>query len=860
MTSLVVVESPAKAKTLARFLGSDYRVEASYGHIRDLPGSASQIPAKYKGESWARLGVNVDDQFDPIYVISADRKKHIQTLKKALNGADELILATDEDREGESIGWHIIEVLNPKVPVKRIAFHEITEEAVREALENPRELDYDLIRAQENRRIIDRLYGYELSPVLWKKVQRGLSAGRVQSVAVRLCVLRERERRRFQAAGYWTLEASLEKDGTTFQANLKSVDGKAVATGRDFDPDSGELKDADSRLWLKSEGEALDLLRGWAGSWTVASVETKPIKRKPAPPFTTSSMQQAANQRLRFSASRTMRAAQRLYEGIDLGSGPEGLITYMRTDSLTLSERALSEAQAAIKKHFGDEHAGGARRYRTKSKGAQEAHEAIRPTHMERTPDSLRNHLNEDEYRLYDLIWRRTIASQMADARLSRTSAALTPNATAEGREAVFQASGQVIDFAGWMAAYGRSSEEDESLLPTLVQGENLDPQSVDAVGKETKPPARYTEATLVKLLEELGIGRPSTYAPIIETIQRRGYVDKQGNALVPTFTAHAVTALLENHFRDYVDTDFTAHMEQSLDDVASGDIPWLDHLQGFYFGGHEDPGLQARLEEEIERINYPALELGADDEGRAIVVRIGRYGPYLQRGDGDDKEMASLPDGLAPADLTMEMATQLLDAKSDGPKVLGYDGGKPVYLATGRFGPYVQLGETPEKGSKEPKPKRASLPKDRTEDSVALEDALLWLSLPRTLGVHPESGEEVVAASGRFGPYLKAGKETRSLPAEDDIYTVGLERALEILAQPKTRGRRSPTVLKEFGEHDKLEVRLLDGRYGPYLTNGDVNASLRKGEDPDKMTKEQAVEILAERGKAPKRRARKKK
>ncbi len=858
MPSLVVVESPAKAKTLARFLGSEYRVEASYGHIRDLPGSASQIPARHKGEPWARLGVNVDHKFDPIYVISADRKKHIQTLKKALVGADELILATDEDREGESIGWHIVEVLKPKVPVKRIAFHEITEDAVREALENPRELDYQLIRAQENRRIIDRLYGYELSPVLWKKVQRGLSAGRVQSVAVRLCVLRERDRHRFMTAGYWSLEATLEKDGISFQAQMKSVAGEPLATGRDFDPESGELKNPEKRLWLKQEGEALELLLGWSTPWTVANVETKPVTRRPSPPFTTSSLQQAANGRLGFGASRTMRAAQRLYEGIDLGSGHEGLITYMRTDSMTLSERALAEAQKVIGSHFGKDYATGERRYKTKSKGAQEAHEAIRPTSLERTPDSLKAHLQDDELKLYDLIWRRTMASQMSDAKLSRTAVTLHPMVQSGGKEAVFQATGQVIDFPGWMAAYGRSTEDDESLLPSLTIGGSIDPQLVDAVGKQTKPPARYTEATLVKLLEELGIGRPSTYAPIIETIQRRGYVEKQGNALVPTFTAHAVTLLLEKHFRDYVDTGFTATMEQSLDDVASGQIPWLDHLHGFYFGGANDPGLKARLEKETDLINYPAMELGEDEEGRAVVVRIGRYGPFLQRGEGDGKQSASLPDGLAPADLTLEMAREILETQSDGPQILGHQDGEPIYLATGRFGPYVQLGETPEKGTKEPKPKRASLPKGRTEDSVTLDDALLWLSLPRTLGVHPETEEEVVAASGRYGPYLKAGKETRSLSVEDDIYTVELDRALVILAQPKTRGRATAKVLNDFGEHDKLSVRLLDGRFGPYLTNGEVNASLRKGDDAETMTKEQAVAILAERGKAPKRKARK--
>ncbi len=863
MTSLVVVESPAKAKTLSRFLGPDYRVEASYGHIRDLPGKAQQIPAKYKGEPWARLGVNVDQDFDPIYVLSADRKANITNLKKALAGADELILATDEDREGESIGWHILEVLKPKVPVKRIAFHEITEEAIHEALAHPRELDYDLVRAQENRRIIDRLYGYELSPLLWKKVAPKLSAGRVQSVAVRLCVLRERERRRFKSAGYWSLEAALEKDGIEFTARLRQVGDARVADGRDFDADTGQLKSDSDRLWIRSREQAEEQAAGWRAPWRVAEVETKPVSRRPAAPFTTSSMQQSANRRLGFSASRTMRAAQRLYEGIDLGNGDrEGLITYMRTDSTTLSQRALAEAQQVIREQFGGDYADGPRTYKTKSKGAQEAHEAIRPTHLANTPDKVRGVLSQDEARLYELIWRRTMASQMPDARLLRTTADIHPRTADGGEPATFRATGQSVDFPGWMQAWGRASgDDDEALLPSLAADEQLEPVGVEPVGKETKPPARFTEASLVKTLEELGIGRPSTYAPILETIQRREYVEKQGNALVPTFTAHAVTDLLEKHFRDYVDTDFTAHMEQSLDDVANGDIEWLDHLQHFYFGDGDDPGLRRRLETETEKINYPAMYVGEDPEGREIVVRIGRSGPFLQRGEGDDKQTASVPEGVAPADLSLELAIELLEAGGDGPRPLGTDeDGETIYLATGRYGPYVQVGETPEKGSKAPKPKRASVAKGVEFEDVTLDDALLWLSLPRTLGEHPETGEPVEAKTGRYGHYLQCGKETRTLPDEDDIYTVGLDRALEILAQPKTRGRRGPKVLKEFGEDKGLEVKLLDGRYGPYLTNGEVNASLRKGEDPEKMTREQALDILGERGKAPKRRSRKKK
>ncbi|MDY7095778.1 MAG: type I DNA topoisomerase [Acidobacteriota bacterium] len=866
MTSLVIVESPAKAKTISRILGKDYSVEASYGHVRDLPESADQIPEKVKKESWARLGVNVGEDFAPLYVVPQDKKKYITRLRQALKGADELLLATDEDREGESISWHVVEVLKPKVPVRRIAFHEITDDAIKAALAKPREIDENLVRAQESRRIVDRLYGYQLSPVLWKKVRTGLSAGRVQSVAVRLCVLRERERQSFRSATYWDVEAEFVKDAVHYTARLSKVDGQKVASGQDFDPDTGELKKGARGLWIRTEEEAQALIDGWETPFTVTSVEKKPQKRRPAPPFTTSSLQQEANRKLRFSARHTMRVAQRLYEGIDTGGDRVGLITYMRTDSTTLSEKALKDAVGVIKDRYGDQYTDGPRRYATKAKGAQEAHEAIRPTELSRSPEQVSRYLNRDEQRLYELIWKRTLASQMADARLLRTSVEITA-AGADG-DGLFTATGMAVQFPGFLRAYVEGSDDPaaeiadrEVVLPELDRGDRCNPRSVEPKGHETQPPARYTEASLVKKLEAEGIGRPSTYATIMDTIQNRGYVVKKSNALVPTFTAFAVTKLLESHFADYVDTDFTARMEQQLDDIAGGSLDWKAHLQQFYFGdGPEQPGLEGQIAREQPEIDYPAVEIGSHPgTGNAVVVKVGRFGPYLQTESKDGERVsASLPDDLAPADLTIEKAVEMLEQSKKGAQSLGEDPdtGKPVYLASGRFGPYVQLGETPERGSKQPKPKRASLPKGVSPEEVTLKAALKWLSLPRTLGEDPD-GVEVVAASGRYGPFIKRGDDTRSLTENDDVYAVTLERALELLAQPKTRGRRATrTVLQDFGKDDAGNtIQLLDGRYGPYITNGELNASLSKGADPQALTREEAERILAERGKAPKRR-----
>jgi DNA topoisomerase-1 len=871
MSSLVVVESPAKAKTLARILGGGYSVEASYGHVRDLPASADAIPNKFKGEPWARLGVNVQQEFEPLYVIPNDKKKYIKRLKDALADADELLLATDEDREGESISWHVVEVLKPKVPVRRIAFHEITKEAILAALENPRDIDSNLVRAQESRRILDRLFGYELSPVLWKKVQRGLSAGRVQSVAVRLCVERERERRRFKSGCYWDVEAQFVKQQQAFTARLVRVGDGRLATGKDFDPETGELKKRSQARWLRDGQEIEDLMAAWQSPWSVTSVEDKPQVRRPAPPFTTSSLQQEANRKLRFSARHTMRIAQKLYEGMDYNGDRIGLITYMRTDSVTLAGRALQEAQEVIRDKYGEAYAKGPRRYATKTKGAQEAHEAIRPTKLSRTPDRLKSYLSHDELRLYDLIWKRTVASQMAEARLRRTAVEITAPAEDPASQGIFSATGTTIEFPGFLRAYVEGSDDPsadladkEVILPNLETGEECAPEQLEPKRRETMPPARYSEASLVKKLEAEGIGRPSTYASILDTIQQRGYVLKQNNALVPTFTAFAVTELLEKHFADLVDTSFTARMEQQLDDIAAGTLDWKDHLNSFYYGeGDGGAGLEEQIKEEEPKIDFPAIEIGKHPEsGEAIVIRVGRYGPYLQVEDSEGEKIhASVPDDVAPADLTVDEAVRMLEKAKQGAQLLGHDpeSHENVYLAHGRYGAYVQLGETPKRGSKEPKPKRASLPKSVAEEEVTLEKALLWLSLPRVLGVDPENDEEVIAASGRFGPFVKRGKDTRSLTAEDDVYTVEMPRALELLAQPKGRRGRRPaqrTVLKDFGAFDGGgNVQLVDGHYGPYLTNGDLNASLPKGTDASALTAEAASTLLRERGKPPKRR-----
>jgi DNA topoisomerase-1 len=873
---LVIVESPAKARTLSRFLGKKYRVEASYGHIRDLPESASEVPAQIKDKPWGRLGVDTDGDFTPYYVVPADKKKYVQALKAAMKDASELILATDPDREGESISWHLKELLKPKVKVRRIVFHEITEDAIKDALREAHDVDENLVRAQESRRILDRLYGYTLSPVLWKKVQTGLSAGRVQSVAVRLIVEREEERLAFRAASYWDLEANIRGGSTEFPATLTKVGGQRVATGKDFNS-QGRLESNSVRLL--DEKDARQFREGLMRRlpWSVTSVEEKPYTQRPSPPFTTSTLQQEANRKLGFSSERTMQVAQRLFQGVDLGEGDlEGLISYHRTDSTTLSEKALGEAARVVREMYGDEFHKGPRQYQTKVRNAQEAHEAIRPTEFRRTPASLESVLEQDELRVYELIWKRAVASQMTDARLLRTTVEISGQSS-DGTPCVFNASGKAIEFAGFLRAYVEGSDdpsaelgEQESVLPKLSVGDRVWPPdkldedlillALEAKGHETSPPARYTEASLVKRLEEEGIGRPSTYAPTVATIQRRGYVTRQGKALVPSFTAFAVTRLLRDHFGDYVDIGFTAEMEEILDKISNGEKDWLDFVTEFYRGDGRHVGLEHLVEDKGQAIEYPVIDVGTDpDSGLPVRVRIGRYGPFLQMGSSSDEgPRASLPEDLAPADLTIDRAMALLRAKAQGPKSLGLDPktGLPVYVMHGRFGAYVQLGETPERGSKE-KPRRASLGRDYTEDTITLDVALRLLSLPRELGL-ANDGEMIVANVGRFGPYVKQGSEFRSLEEGDDVYTIALDRAKELLTQPKKsmrRPRAAPKELKALGKHPESgePLRILDGRYGPYVTDGTTNASVPKGTMVESVTMEGAVKLLADRaGAAP--------
>jgi DNA topoisomerase I len=875
---LVIVESPAKAKTLSRFLGSDYQVVASYGHIRDLPESASEVPPGIKDKPWARLGVDVEGDFTPFYVVPADKRRHVQALKAALRDASELFLATDPDREGESISWHLKEVLKPRkdLRIRRVVFHEITEDAVRDAMAHAHpDVDENLVRAQESRRILDRLYGYTLSPVLWKKVQTGLSAGRVQSVAVRLTVEREEERMAFRSSTYWDLEARLRAAEGEFSATLVRVGDARVATGRDFDATTGALQSRNVRLLDEAAARALVERLQAALPWRVTGVEEKPFTQRPAPPFTTSTLQQEANRKLGFSSERTMQIAQRLFQGIEIGQGEmEGLISYHRTDSTTLSDKALRESARVIREMFGDPYHTGPRQYQTRVRNAQEAHEAIRPTDFRLAPQRLAGVLDSDDLRLYELIWKRTIASQMAEARLLRTTLEVTATGD-DGVPAIFTASGKTIQFAGFLRAYVEGSDDpaadlgdQETLLPKLSVGDLVDRDGrgaraslagLESKRHDTTPPARYTEASLVKRLEEDGIGRPSTYAPTIATIQRRGYVFKQGKALVPSFTAFAVTKLLRDHFGEYVDVGFTAKMEDILDDVSNGKKDWLDFLREFYRGGgDEGPGLERKVSEAGD-IGYPVIDLGSEpDTGAMIRVRIGRYGPFVQRGEGGDGNTASIPDDIPPADFTIGKVIELLEAKAAGPRVLGEDSrtGETIYVMNGRFGPYVQRGETPEKGVKGKKPPRASLPKGRTEDTVTLDEALQLLALPRMLGTHPDDGEPVVANFGRFGPYVKHGSEFRSLESEDDVFTVTIEEAVELLRQPKRPRRRQAatrSVLREIGAHPEggASIKVLDGRYGPYVTDGTTNASLPKTTSPDSLTLEQALELLKERAAA---------
>ena len=849
---LVIVESPAKARTIGGFLGPDFIVESSIGHIRDLPRSAADVPASMKGEPWARLGVDVDNDFKPLYVVPADKKAQVTKLKKLVKDADELYLATDEDREGESIAWHLLEVLNAKQPVHRMVFHEITRAAIEEAIANPRDLDRRLVDAQEARRVLDRLFGYEVSPVLWRKIRPRLSAGRVQSPATRILVERERERIAFVEASYWDLEVLLTVAGKVeegdFSAALATLDGQRVATGNHFGSD-GQLKKQDVLVLGETEAQTLAAeLR--PAEFSVRSVEAKPYTRKPYPPFRTSTLQQEAGRKLRFAAARTMRAAQQLYES--------GYITYMRTDSITLSESAVAAARQLVGDRYGSQYLPEKpRTYKANVKNAQEAHEAIRPAgedfhSLEEAASTFGP--TSDQARVYDLVWKRTVASQMKDAKGESLQVRLGATAAGSKRDAEFAASGKTILFPGFLRAYVEGSDDPDSALddqerklPPMEEGNALDVTELEAKGHETKPPARYTEASLVKRMEELGIGRPSTYASIISTIQDRGYVNKKASALVPTFVAFATVTLLEQHFGSLVDYEFTARMEDDLDEIAAGReqaIPWLN---GFYFGNGY-PGLKSMVSTNLEEIDARAINsilIGKDENGTDVVARAGRYGPYVQRGD----DTASIPDDLPPDQLDVAKAIEFLDAPN-ADRALGEDAetGLTVLARSGRFGPYVQLGEL-EPGSKE-KPKTASLFKSMSLETITLEDAQQLLTQPRLVGVHPEDDQEITAQNGRYGPYLKKGSDSRSLEGEEQIFTTTLEQAVALFAQPKRRGAGNAGPLRELGDDPAsgLPVLVRSGRYGMYVTDGEHNASLKSTDTVEAITLDRAAELLAAR------------
>jgi DNA topoisomerase I len=882
-TRLVIVESPAKARTIAGYLGRGYVVESSIGHIRDMPDKAAEIPQKYRSEPWARLGVDVDHDFAALYVVPSDKKQQVSKLKTLLKNADELLLATDEDREGEAIAWHLLEELKPRVPARRMVFHEITPEAIARAVANPTELDHGKVDAYQTRRVLDRLYGYEVSPVLWKKVMPRLSAGRVQSVATRLIVDRERERIAFRSASYWDLEAEfataehgrerLPDNPASFTATLQTVDSKRVATGRDFTP-QGELRSTENVLHLDGEAAGALANRLQDADFKVSGVERKPYRRSPYPPFRTTTLQQEASRKLSFSAKYTMSVAQRLYEN--------GYITYMRTDSIQLSQTAIDAARQQARELYGSEYVPDApRAYASKVKNAQEAHEAIRPAGDRfRTPqEAQRSGLKGDELRLYDLVWKRTVACQMKDATGESVSVKVAGTSTGNER-AEFGASGKIINFYGFLKAYVESTDDaatdrddTEHRLPPLAQNDPLTALDLHAAEHATRPPARYTEASLVKELEDREIGRPSTYASIIGTILDRGYVFKKGTALVPSFLAFAVVTLLERHFGQLVDYEFTARMEDALDEIARGEAERVPWLRRFYFGdagGEQTNGAGADGRDRSEEKNGRGLKALVSDigdidardvssfplAGSDIVVRVGRYGPYLER----DGQRANVPEDMAPDELTPEKAEELF-SQPNGERLLGTDPvtGHPLVARAGRFGPYVteQLPED----SKD-KPRTASLLKSMSLDTVTLDDALRLLSLPRVLG--ELDGEQVTVQNGRYGPYVKRGSESRSLQTEEDMFTVTLAEAKELLAQPKTRGRGARAAappLRELGEDPATGKPMLvkDGRFGPYVTDGEMNASLRKGDEVATLTAQRAAELLADRrAAAPSPRARK--
>lgn len=853
---LVVVESPAKANTIKRFLGKDYEVLASYGHVRDL-AEAKDLPAEAKKKSWSRLGVDIEKDFQPYYTIVPDRKKHIDELKKAMAGKTALLLATDEDREGESISWHILEVLKPalnkagSVEVQRIVFHEITPEALQEALANPRSVDEDLVRAQETRRILDRLYGFELSPVLWQKVGRGLSAGRVQSVATRLIVMRERERRAFKRAQFGKLFADLGVGAESFRAALASVDGTKVADGSAFN-DTGELKSGKWLLLSGAEAESLATALENREPWKVDSITTTPGKENPPPPFMTSTLQQEASRRLGFDAKRTMRAAQDLYEGVDLDGERVGLITYMRTDSLNLAQRAIESTRSAIKNLYGAEYLPDKPNfYRSKAKGAQEAHEAIRPTDPARKPEQLKRFLKDDQYKLYDLIWKRTLACQMPPANVERTKVEVTVEH--ESKAHVFTASGKSIVFPGFMRAYVEGSDDPEAdlgdkerILPQMKQGQTLDLKSLSAEVGETRPPARYTEASLVKKLEEEGVGRPSTYANILSTIQDRGYVIKKGKELVPTVVAFVTTQLLEDGFTDLVDIQFTSKLEEQLDEIADGKMDMVDHLKSFYYGnGHV--GLLKLIEQEKEQAVYPAWELGKDENGKPVVVKTGKNGPYIQRGEGDDRDFGNIPADLTPDELSLEKAIELIEKSKQGPEQIATHtaSGKSILLRSGRFGEYFEVADDSAE-----KPLRASVPPDTDAKSMTEEQINELLSYPKTLGNHPETGEPIVVAIGRYGAYLTCGSNNANIGDWKEAGKIDIEGAVTALAEKRSRTSSTKQVIKEIGALEGIEgdVQVLSGRYGPYVSNGKVHATIPRGTEPESVDADTARRLILEK------------
>lgn len=845
MKRLVVVESPTKARTIRNFLPKgEFQVEASMGHVRDLPSSAKEIPSKVKDESWSRLGVNVDEGFEPIYIVPSKKKKVIRSLKKKLKAADELYIATDEDREGESIGWHLLKTLNPDVPVRRMVFHEITEEAIQEALQNTRDIDHHLVNAQETRRILDRLVGYRLSPVLWRKIKPRLSAGRVQSVAVRLLVMREKERIAFVPSTYWDLKAQLAKNGSGFDADMTHLNGTRVASGRDFNEETGKLHE-DRDVVLVEEEQARKLAVDLKSKpWQVVEIKTRRQKRKPYAPFITSTLQQEANRKLNLSAQRTMQVAQKLYEN--------GHITYMRTDSTNLSKQAVAASRQAVRERYGDNYLSGRpRQYSSKSKNAQEAHEAIRPAGT-RMPTKKDLGLRGIQGALYDLIWKRTVATQMKKAEIEYVNVYIDAGdiGQEDGTVGRFRASGKKILFPGFFRAYVEGKDDPEAALedrenplPAMQEGDSLNCKEVEPIGHETKPPARYSEARLVQTLEEEGIGRPSTYASIINTVIRRGYVRKEGRQLVPTFTAFATNNLLEQYFDQLVDFGFTADMEQILDDIARGGQEPKPYLKSFYFG---DKGLNPKVEEALEKIDAREVSTLDFPQWKPFVVRVGKYGPYVEGEIEGEKETASLPKETAPADVTPEMLEKLLQESHAGDRTLGEhpEEKMPVLLKSGPYGPYVQLGEDDQDG----RPKRVSLPKGMKPEEVDFDTALQLINLPRELGEHPDTGKMITAAIGRYGPYVKHKDTYASLKKGDNVLTVGLDRAIELINAKESRNKPN----RVLGKHPKTgkEVQVWNGRYGPYVKHKKTNASLSDDMSIESVTLKQALDLLAEKKK----------